>query len=302
MNSPAEQWQLFAPPRRKGVVINLGGLLLTTTLVVVLLSLSVSQQPGLPVILLLLGALLFSLPIPVLIYRLYCLLQSGYWLGRNGMRLRWGLRWVQLPFDYVVDIARADELENPLNLPRWTWPGSVVGQTNDGELGRIEFLSSEAEQLVLLGTRDGVIAISPENAQTFVAEFKRQSERGSLRPVTPYSISPSFVLVEAWAEAWVAALLVSGAALALGLLVLVAILVPGLGAVSLGSVDSQSAEQVAGVQLFLLPALNLFFYMGNFILGLLFYREQQGLRFSYLLWGSSVVTGVLFLLGVLANL
>lgn len=302
MNNPGEQWQLYAPPRRKGVAVNLGGLVFAVALVVTLLSFSVSQQPGLPVILLLLGALLFSLPIPVLLYRLYSLLRSGYWLGRNGLRLRWGLRLLDLPFDQVVDIARADELETPLAQPRWTWPGSVVGQVTDADLGQVEFLASEAEQLVMLGTRDGVIVISPEDAQEFVLNYKRQSERGSLRPIAAHSISPSFVLVEAWAEPWVPALLGAGAALALGLLVLVALVAPGQGTVSLGFVAGEPAEPVAGVQLFLLPALNLFFYMGNFVFGLLFYREAQGLRISYLLWGASLVTGVLFLLGVIANL
>ena len=66
---------------------------------------------------------------------------------------------------------------------------------------------------------------------------------------------------------------------------------------SLGfAASGEALPAVAGVQLFLLPALNLFFYMGNFILGLLFYREPRGMLISYLLWGTSLATS-LFLLG-----
>ncbi len=296
-------WNYFAPPRRSGLLIDMGGLLLTFALAAFLLSSALSRQPGLPVILMLLGALLLSLPIPILLYRLYGLVQSAYWVGRDGVRLRWGLRLVDLPYNDIVDVARVDELAEPVKLPEWTWPGSVVGTTIDAELGNMEFLAADAGKLVLLGTRNGVIAISPEAPQAFVAAYKRQSERGSLRPIQARSVAPSFVLAEAWAQPGVSRLLVTGAGLALGLLVLVGILAPGLQSISLGfGGNGLPLEPVAGVQLFLLPVLNLFFYMGCFVLGLLFYREVNGMRFSTLVWGSSLVASTLFLVAILSSL
>ncbi|MEX2160815.1 MAG: PH domain-containing protein [Anaerolineales bacterium] len=300
MNTPQENWTLFRPSRRKGALIHAGLLLVAVTLIILLLLAAVSQGPGLPVILLLLSAFLLSLPVPVLLYRLYALMRSGYWVGRNGLRLRWGLRFIDLPFSAVVDVARADELETPLAMPRGAALGILMGKRQDADLGNVEFLASDPAALVLLGTRDGVLVISPQDPLEFAAAYKRESERGSLRPLEPYSVSPSFVLIEVWAQPRVPALLGAGAALALGLLILVGIVAPGLDSVSLGfGVEGQPLEAVAGVQLFLLPALNLFFYAGNFILGLILYREEQGIRFSYLLWGSSLVCSILFLAAIL---
>lgn len=302
MQSP-ENWISFPPPRRRGLLLSLVGLLLALSAVVYLLATAISQQPGLSVILMLLGAFLVALPIPFVLYRSYSLLQSGYWLGRNGLRLRWGLRFIDLPYDQIVDVARADELEAPLDLPRGALFGSLMGKRLDAELGKLEYMASDRARLVLLGSRDGVYVISPADAQGFVDTYKRQSERGSLRPIKPRSVLPSFVLAEAWAEPCVPALLVAGAGLALALLVLVAVLTPQLEAVSLGfGADGLPLAPVAGVQLFLLPALNLFFYMGNFVLGLLIYREPQGIRLSTIIWAGSLLTSLLFLAAILFSL
>jgi hypothetical protein len=298
-----EPWLLFVPPRRKGLLLLVGAMLVAGVVVIILLTLALSQPAGLGVIAMLVGALLFSLPIPLLLYRLYTLLQSGYWVGREGLRIRWGLRLLDLPFDQIVDVARADELEAALELPRWSTPGSVTGQRQDEELGAVEFMAADKDKLVLLGTKERVYVISPEDPQDFVNVYKRESERGSLRPIKARSVAPSFVLVEAWGERRVPALLGAGAALALALLVLVGVIAPGRAAISLGfGADGAPLPEVAGVQLFLLPALNLFFYMGNFVLGLLFYREARGLQFSYLLWGSSLFTSVLFLIAIVVSL
>ncbi|MEX2143790.1 MAG: PH domain-containing protein [Anaerolineales bacterium] len=303
MRQSSETWIYFPPPRRTGMVINVSGLLIAASLVILSLLSAVVQQPGLAVILLLLVAFLFTIPIPFLLYRLYALLQSGYWIGRNGLSLRWGLRFIDLPYEQVVDVARAEELESAPPLPRWSWPGSLMGQREDPDLGHVEFLASEAANLVMVGTASAVYVVSPRDPQEFVAAYKRESERGSLRPIASRSVLPSFVLAEAWREPRVPGLLVSGAVMAMGLLVLVGVLAPQIEVVSLGyGVDGQPLAPVAGVQLFLLPALNLFFYMGNFVLGLLFYRERQGIRFSTIVWGSSLVTSLLFLAAILFSL
>lgn len=293
----------FDPPRRRGLAFHFSVLILCVALLITFLFLASAQATTLASVLLLVGALLFSLLLPLLLYRLYALLQSGYWLGREGLRLRWGLRQVDLPHDAIVDVAHADELENPIPLPRWAWPGSLAGETRDAELGTLEFLASEKNGLVLLGTKDRVYVISPTEPQKFVEQYKQQSERGSLRYFRARSISPNFVLVEAWAQPRARQLLVAGAALALGLLMLVGILAPGLPSVSLGfAADGLPLPPVAPLQLFLLPAINVFFYVGNLFFGLLFFRETKGLNFSYLLWGSSLFSSFLFLGAVLLSI
>jgi hypothetical protein len=293
----------FDPSRRRGLAFHFGALILCVALLITFLFFATAQETALVSVLLLVGTLLFSLPLPLLLYRLYALLQSGYWLGREGLRLRWGLRQVDLPHDAIVDVAHADELENPIALPRWTWPGGVTGETKDAELGTLEFLAAEKNGLVLLGTKERVFVISPSDPQKFVELYKQQSERGSLRSFRARSISPSFVLVEAWAQPRARQLFIPAGALALGLLLLVGILAPGLPSVSLGfAADGLALPAVASLQLFLLPAINLFFFVGSLFFGLLFFREPKGLNFSYLLWGSSLFTSLLFLGAVLFSI
>jgi hypothetical protein len=213
------------------------------------------------------------------------------------------LRQVDLPYQAILDVARWSELESVPPMPRWIWPGSVFGLSQDKELGPVEFLASDVNNLVLIGTKERVYVISPENTKGFVATLKRESLRGSLRPLRARSVSPSFVLVEAWGQTRPRQLILAGAGLAVALLLLVGFLVPGLPSASLGfSGQGQPLPPVAASQLFLLPALNLLFYMGNLMLGVLFYREPQGASISPLIWGSSLVVSLLFFVAVLASL
>ncbi len=293
----------FEPARRKGLVLHITALLVIFALLAILLTLALAQPAGVVVVVLLIAALFLSLLLPLLFYRLYSLIKSGYWVSREGLRLRWGLREIDLPHAAVVDVARVAELENFVGPPRWTWPGAVVGLVSDAELGEIEFMAADKQDLVLLGTKERVYAISPQSSQDFVASVKREALRGSLRAVRPRSVSASFVLVEAWAEKRSRWFLIAGAVLCIALLLLVGVLAPGLPSISLGfEADGSPLAPVAGVQLFLLPALNLFFYMGNFMLGLLFYREPNGANFSYLLWGCSLFASLLFLGAILFSL
>lgn len=296
-------WVLFSPPRRRGLLLHGAAALLATSILVVCLSAALDQPPGLGVILLVVVALLCALPLPILFYRLYGLLQSAYWLGRDGLRLSWGLRQLDLPYAHIVDVAQAEELESSLTPPGWPWSGVLMGQYSDAELGTVEFMAADPQKLVLLGTKDGVVVISPEDPAAFVATYKRQSERGSLRPLAAYSVMPSFVLAEAWAQRLPRGLLVSGAVAAVVVLILVGALAPMVVGASLGfTPDGQALPMVNRMQLFLLPMLNLFFYIGNLVLGLLFYREKQGSVLAPVLWGASLVTSLLFFVAVLFSL
>lgn len=293
----------FDPPRRRGTGLHVSAALLVLVVAAMLIGLALAQPPGVVGIILLVAGCIVSLVLPFLFYRLYCLHKSGYWISRDGLRLRWGLRAVDLPYDAIVDVARWSELETPPALPRAIWPGSVLGQVQDGELGPVEYMASDKTHLVLLGTAERVYVLSPEKDQQFVAALKRESLRGSLRPLKARSAAPSFVVVEAWAEQLPRRLIVAGAALALALLLLVGMVSPSLPSINLGFAgDGSPLPAVAGSQLLLLPGLNLLFYVGNLLLGLLFFREPAGESLSLLLWGSSLLTSALFLGAIVVSI
>lgn len=291
-----DDWIRFDPPKRTGLLLHLALVLGLSAAIGALLTIASQNPAGLVAILLLLLSVLATLALPLLLYRLYALLQSGYWIGRGGLRLRWGLRQAQLNYDMILDSALAEELEVLPPLPRWRWAGSVVGLVEDKELGPVEYLASRSKGLVLLGTADRVFVLSPQAPAEFLARFRREAERGKLVEVKTYSLWPRFVLAEAWAQKSARRLFLTGAIMALGLLILVSAVAPALEGVALGFDPSGIAfERVPSVQLFLLPLLNLAFFLGSFLLGLIAFRESEQRLLSHLLWGSSLLTGFLFL-------
>ena len=296
----AEGWQIVPLPRTRGLLLHVGGIVLCALLIGFMLTGISLAGAGLSLILLLVASLLTSLLLALLLYRAYGLWRAGYWISRAGLRLRWGARQVDLPYDAILDLAAASEIDAPPQPPRWSWPGSITGVRQDPELGRVEFMAAEADKLVYIGTESGVYAISPENPANFLRAYRDQEERGSLRPMPSRSIAPTFALAEAWNDLRLRRLLIAGAALAVLLLVLVGAIAPGRESVSLGfDADGLPLPVLPGTALFLLPALNLLFFLGNLFVGLLVYRGREQAEFTQLLWGGSLATGVFFLLGVL---
>lgn len=293
------QWISIPVPRTRGVLLHVAGIVFSGALVAVLLTSVGLVGPGLSLILVLLGSLLFGAVLAVLVYHLYALMQSGYWLGRAGLRLRWGLRQVAIPFSAILDVAAMDELETPIQLPRWSWPGSVIGTSQDSELGKVEFMAARKEGLVVVGTADQVFVISPEDAAQFLGLYHSQVERGAIQAMRSQSVAPSFVLAQAWAQPDLRRLLLIGAGLVVALLALVGVLAPRLGSVPLGfGPDGLALEPVPASQIFLLPALNLLFYLGNLLVGLMLYREGEAAHFTRLMWGASLFTSFLFLIAI----
>jgi len=90
--------------------------------------------------------------------------------------------------------------------------------------------------------------------------------------------------------------------------VLVSLLIPTRAFIHLGFRASQSSQDlVPALQLILLPIINLFFFLADLLLGLLFFRRGEiakivdqvetatSFTLAFLLWGSAVLTGLLFL-------
>jgi hypothetical protein len=54
-------------------------------------------------------------------------------------------------------------------------------------------------------------------------------------------------------------------------------------------------DLVPGIQLMLLPVLNMAFFAADLVLGLYFYRHAETQPLAYLVWGSSVLASALLL-------
>lgn len=246
----------------------------------------------------LLFSLAFMALLPLVIYRLYALLNATYALERDGLRLRWGLRRVQIPMDEVLWVHPVEGLNAPLRLPVIRWPGSVLGVRRQIELGEVEFLCSRAKGLVLIATAMRCYAVSPDQPQAFMHSFDRFIEMGSLMPLKTVSLYPTMLARQVWESQLARILLASGLALGFLLFLWASLVIPNLGLVTLGfRPDATPGDQVPGPRLMLLPMANTFFLVANTITGLFLFRREESRPLAYLAWGASAFTALLFLVG-----
>jgi hypothetical protein len=276
------------------------GAILGFTLVVVWLFLLAVRAPlGLLFLLYLLGALFLAVPIPVLVYRLYALLRSYYELDRNGIRLQWGFRAEDIPMANVLWVQMMEDTDTPIILPRFRWPGAVLGSQVEEHLGPVEFIASEAESLLFIGTPEKVFAISPEEPSLFLQVFREKTELGSLAPFPPYSAYPRFLPLDIWRLSSIRIFLIICLVLSIALFVWVGLVVPELSTVSLRySPTGEPLSPVSAGQLFLLPVANILLLIASYALSLYFFRQSENHPLIYVLWGNSTFTGLLFLAAV----
>ncbi len=289
----------FPPPRQRGLIIHL-----ITILVLGVISLSmfwfVFQTPvGLLFTVYILVALATFIPVPILAYRAYALTRGNYFLDRNNLRLVWGLRIEEVPLADVEWVRPIHALPVPVTLPWLRLSGGLLGVTHHHDIGKIEFLASESETLLLVATARRVFAISPADPGAFLAAFQRAIELGSLTRAEAHSQYPSFVVAVAWESMLVRYLWLAGALLNVGLLIWVTIIAPGIGRVSLGFTPGGAPQTpVPGTQLILLPLLSALSFVVGWLAGLFFYRRPDQRVLAVSVWISGAVTSVLFLLAV----
>jgi hypothetical protein len=237
--------------------------------------------------------------IPIFIYRFYALRHASYVLERDGLHLWWGLRGEDIPMDKVLWVRSAESLGYRLPRPFLYWPGCVLGERRLAEAGKVEYMAAQTKDLILVGTEGRIYAISPKNPKEFLQTFQRLTELGSLSPVRANSIYSSFLLARFWSDLTARYMLIAGLALSLVLLVWSGLSVPGREQVALRlSASGAAISYVPSVQLLLLPILNGLFLGVDFFGGLFFYRKAESQVYAYALWGSGVITSLLFLMAV----
>ena len=249
-----------------------------------------------------LGFLLFLIPIllalifvPLIAYRTYALWRASYLLERDGIYLRWGLREEIIPMDAVIWVKPSQDLEISIPRPWLRWPGAVLGVRKLPEGKPLEYLAASTTHLILIATDESLYAISPANDAEFMLAYQRFAELGSLTPLTPFSGYPANLLRRVWASPFARYLLLIGFLVAILLLVFVSLNVPSNQTISLGfEPDGTPSSPAPSVFLLLLPLLNGIYFLINVFAGLYIYRSQDRWILAYLLWGSGLLTGLLF--------
>jgi len=291
---------LYLPPRQRGILIH-------SILIAILGSITIwgflgvsSAAVGPTFMLYILLTLAAALPLPVIGYRLYALLRANYVLEREILRIYWGLRVEEIPLSDIEWIRPATDLTIPLRLPPFRLPGSVLGLRRHPDLGAVEFLASDVKELLLVATAKRVFAISPKDSRRFAREFQLATELGSLSSSQAHSTYPSFIVAEAWKSLLARYLWISGLLLNIGLLAWTSFLIPSLQSIPLGfDVNGIPQGPFPPVQLMMLPLISAAFFLVGLILGLYFYRWEEQRILAFIIWISSTVTSILFLIAVL---
>jgi len=290
----------FPPPKRFGLILH----------GIIILALGVASTWGLlnltgaevgPMfVTYLLTAMLAFVPIPLLAYRAYALFRADYYIDRDSLAILWGLRIEDVPLTDIEWVRPVTDLTRPLSLPNLRLPGAVLGRRRHPDLGLVEFIASDTKNLILIATSKRVFAISPKDANALVRTFARATELGSLTHAEPKSVYPSFIITQAWESPFARFLWISGVLLNLGLVVWVGMLIPALTQVPFGFNNfGLPNESVPAVRLILLPLISTLMFIIGVASGLYFYRWEKQRPLAFIVWLSSTVCALLFLLAVL---
>jgi hypothetical protein len=287
----------FRPPRQTGMLFQLT----VIAILVAVFSLSMAQalqtQLGSSFFILLGISIIVFVPVPILMYRVYALWRAIYTLERDGVHLRWGLRFEDIPLTEILWVCPTSELGFHLSPPLLSWPGSIQGSRHVKELGIVEFMASSYD-MVLIATERRVFAISPQDPVTFVRAFQNAAELGSLSPMQASSIYPTFVFGRIWQNPIARNLLLSALVLNVFLLVWVGSIVSNRNTISLGfTANGVPLELGPATSLLLLPILSAFFYAVDLIAGTYFYRVEEHRPIAYILWGCSILSPILLFMG-----
>ncbi len=290
----------YPPPKRRGLIIH-GIVILVLAVIASIGFINLTRADVGPTFLIsLLIALASFTPIPFFVYRAYSLLRADYHLDRDSLAISWGLRVEDIPFTDIEWIRSADDLTQPISLPRLPIPGGLLGMRRHPDLGAIEFLAADSKKLLLVATAKRVFVISPEDPTGLMQTFARATELGSITPADAKSIYPSFVVTQAWQSGLARYLWLTTLFLNLGLFIWASIMIPSTSRVALGPQFLGSAlETVPSSQLIIFPVASLLLSVAGWIAGLYFYRWDKERVLAFIVWGSSTLTSLLFLLAVL---
>lgn len=286
--------KIYKPAVRKGLLLHLPVTLILFAGSVILFILAFQEKYGAYFILFFVVALLLLVPVVFLAYRIFALLRASYQIDRNGLKLHWGLRSEGIPSPDIQWVISVSQITFELPLPRLAFPGAFLGTTHTRDHGPVEFMASDIDHLILVGTAKKIYAISPARDDQFLRDYQFSTELGSLTPITPTTTLPAGYLRNVWSDKWARWLMLAGLILTLALLTLASLRIPGQASISLGyDPAGNPLPAVPAIRLLLLPSLCIFLFILDLLGGLYFFRNPKHRPASYMLWSASIVTALL---------
>jgi hypothetical protein len=288
----------FTPRRTLGFALGL----LFLALLVAAIAVSIAQLgQGLisPLSLVWIGLLLLALPLVLLVInRLYGLVTARYRVDRDGLYVRWGMSYEQIPLDLISEVRPPREpdaaSEGDPRRPRigiW-WPGCMVGRSKGGE---VDFFTTTKPLLVIRTTSGRALAISPPDSESFQAAILSATRMGSLETIPEQSVRADFLVARVWKDRLARSLILVGLLiplLLLGALVITAPSLPELVPFGFGPTGQPTPLAPPG-RLLLLPMIAGLIWIADLVLGAWFFGNDSDHPVAYALWGTAIVAGAL---------
>ena len=247
-------------------------------------------------ILYLIGSVIAFLPIPFILYRLFTLLRAKYVIDRDGFHIQWGLRTEDIPMNEIEWLRTASDMPYTIPIPRFSIQGAISGTQKTDDLGTLEFLASDSNQMILVAGRRRIYVISPNDTNGFLKNFRYFAEMGSITPIQARSSNAEFLTTSLFKDKYVRFFIIGGLALSVILLIIVSFIIPAKSSVMLGFNPLEgSIEQAPSERLLLLPVSTFLMLVADLGLGSYLFRKEGLRTASYFAFASSMILPLSFL-------
>jgi hypothetical protein len=279
----------FQPyPHRSGFIFLSGAILFTTVIILFVRSLLQQREPA-SIFILLIGILITLTLVMITLYWTLIAFKLNYHLNRNGLAIQWGLGQQLIPFKLIRAVVSGKDVAKTVRFKSFDIAGLRFGWGKLPEYGQLKFRATAplAESLLII-TDSHTYIISPDQPNVFVQAWQARQNLGptqhwteSVRRHWPLNV-PLLADRLSWALWGTAALC------CLALLGYICLNYPELPHLlpvhfnNLGQADRIADKNI----LFTLPAVGGIVWLGNLILGSLFYGQEKVA--AYLLWGSTI--------------
>lgn len=248
-------------------------------------------------------AILISIPLLLnLLYRIWAAFTLEYWVDRNAITLRWAHLHQLIPTQSVREIVRGADLppRDITHLLRWPMPFLELGATPTPQSTSL-CATRPPTDCVVLYTDSGAYALSPVDADGFIAALQARYRLGATQTIAPRRVQRAWVTSALEHDRQGLWLLGIGL---IGVLVLFAVLtisfpnLPDILAVRYNSqgLPEEIREKTA---LFRLLVIGLLAWSVNALGGLWLVRQHQRLG-AHMLWGGAVVVQIFLLLALIS--
>lgn len=291
---------IYDPPKRSGQVFLAGMVLLSFS--IGLFSMWGAFNSGFsPITIVYIIVLLLSfIGMFLFFYWIYALRNAAYSLEREGIHIRWGLRIEDIPMQSVEWVAPATELNTKPPLPWFTVPGAVLGIRRFPDGTQIEYLASTTKNMILIKSNGKIFGISPKDGSGFLDVYQRIIEMGSISPIEARSIQPSFLFARIWRSRFARILIIVSVFFNAALWIFTSFVISTNEQIHLGNAAvNTTGSMVPSSNVIIIPLLNTFFVLINFLAGVYFFRAKDSMPYAYLLWICNVILPILNVIGIL---